>query len=221
MVTQALRRFVEDRELIGGIGFLVLLFFSSIAFRMLEDAMSVIFRHHRKRRKRHPVISALIPFVYMTLIGLALVLLTFVTAVLQAAPGGTIHIFHWHVSVEASTTVLLEIAGFVGLVAILSSFYHIMPVAEVRLKLSLVGGTVAAILWEITRRVLVWYFANISLVNVVYGSLATVIIVLLTMEVAAVIILLGAQVIAELEHSSQADLPWYETPPTAASESGM
>jgi len=39
----------------------------------------------------------------------------------------------------------------------------------------------------------------VSLVNVVYGSLATVVIVLLTLETAAIILLLGAQVIAELE----------------------
>lgn len=35
--------------------------------------------------------------------------------------------------------------------------------------------------------------------NVVYGSLATVVIALLTLETAAIILLLGAQVIAELE----------------------
>ena len=47
-----------------------------------------------------------------------------------------------------------------------------------------------------------WYFANLSMMNVVYGSLATAIIVLLTLEVAALILLLGAQVIAELERKS-------------------
>ena len=40
---------------------------------------------------------------------------------------------------------------------------------------------------------------SVSLVNVVYGSLATVVVVLLTLEAAAIILLLGAQVIAELE----------------------
>jgi membrane protein len=36
----------------------------------------------------------------------------------------------------------------------------------------------------------------------VYGSLATTVIVLLTLEAAALILLLGAQVIAELERAS-------------------
>ena len=70
----------------------------------------------------------------------------------------------------------------------------------------------AAVLWEGARRSLLWYFANLSLVNVVYGSFATVIIVLLGMELAAGIVLLGAQVIAELEASERAGVPWHVDP---------
>jgi membrane protein len=38
-------------------------------------------------------------------------------------------------------------------------------------------------------------------VNMVYGSLATAILILLSLEAAAIILLLGAQVIAEYERS--------------------
>ena len=84
--------------------------------------------------------------------------------------------------------------------------------ARVRLRLALVGGLVAAALWELVRAILVYYFAHISIVGVVYGSLATVVIVLLSLEIAAVIVLLGAQVIAEIEVSAEAGIPWYEEP---------
>jgi membrane protein len=50
--------------------------------------------------------------------------------------------------------------------------------------------------------VLVWYFSTLSQVRVVYGSLTTSIIVLLTLEIAALVLLLGAQVIAEYERLS-------------------
>jgi len=62
-----------------------------------------------------------------------------------------------------------------------------------------VGGLVAAVLWEISRHVLVWYFKTLSLVNLIYGSFAGAVALLLTFEVAALILLLGAQVIAEFE----------------------
>jgi uncharacterized BrkB/YihY/UPF0761 family membrane protein len=68
-------------------------------------------------------------------------------------------------------------------------------------RLALIGGVTAGLLWEITRHVLVWFFATLSEVNVVYGSLATAIVILLSLEVAAIVLLLGAQVIAEYERS--------------------
>jgi membrane protein len=55
------------------------------------------------------------------------------------------------------------------------------------------------VLWEITRHLLVWYFSKLSLVNMIYGSFATAIIILVSLEVGAIILLLGAQVIAEYE----------------------
>jgi len=57
----------------------------------------------------------------------------------------------------------------------------------------------AAVLWEITRRVLVWYFATLSQVSVVYGSLTTAIVVLFSLEALATLMLFGAQLIAEYE----------------------
>ncbi len=42
--------------------------------------------------------------------------------------------------------------------------------------------------------------------------MATTIILLLSMEAAALIILLGAQVIADLQRNIQAETPWYVDP---------
>ena len=57
----------------------------------------------------------------------------------------------------------------------------------------------AVLLWELTRHVLVWYFATLSQVGVVYGSMTTTIVVLLSLELGATLVLLGAQVISEYE----------------------
>jgi uncharacterized BrkB/YihY/UPF0761 family membrane protein len=50
--------------------------------------------------------------------------------------------------------------------------------------------------------VLVWYYSVLSKVHLIYGSLAAPVVALLTIEAAAVILLLGAQVIAELERET-------------------
>ncbi|MCK4675571.1 MAG: YihY/virulence factor BrkB family protein, partial [Gammaproteobacteria bacterium] len=89
--------------------------------------------------------------------------------------------------------------GIFGEVLLLTSLYLVMPMGKLSLRHALIGGISATFLWEITRHILVWYFSTLSLVNVIYGAFATVIIILLTLEAGAIILLLGAQVIAEYE----------------------
>ena len=81
----------------------------------------------------------------------------------------------------------------------LTSIYMVMPVGRLSLRHALIGSVTAAVLWEITRHVLLWYFATLSQVNLVYGSLTTAIAALLTLDIAATLLLLGAQVISEYE----------------------
>jgi uncharacterized membrane protein len=64
---------------------------------------------------------------------------------------------------------------------------------------ALIGAVTAAVLWELTRHLLVWYFARLAQLTIVYGSLPTAIVVLLTLEILATLLLFGAQVISEYE----------------------
>ena len=111
-------------------------------------------------------------------------------------------ILGWSLSVQATTGVALYILGMTGEVLMLTSLYLVMPVGRIAFRQALIGGITATILWEITRRILVWYYSAISLVNLIYGSFTTVVVFLLSIEAAVLILLLGAQVIAEFEHGS-------------------
>jgi membrane protein len=95
--------------------------------------------------------------------------------------------------------VLLYLLGFCGEVFVLASIYLVMPVGRPSVRHALLGAVVAAVLWELTRHVLVWYFATLTQISTVYGSLTTAIAVLLSLELAATLLLFGAQVIAEFE----------------------
>ena len=50
--------FLDNRSVIGWLLLLTMLFFSSLAFTVLENAMSVIFNHRVAIRRRHFLISA-------------------------------------------------------------------------------------------------------------------------------------------------------------------
>ncbi len=49
------------------------------------------------------------------------------------------------------------------------------------------------------RHIFAWYYLTMSQIQLVYGSLTTAIAVLLSVEIGALVLLIGAQVIAEYE----------------------
>lgn len=191
------------RQFVGIIGIGVMLFFSSMAFSMLESAMSVIFYHRIKRHRRHFLISAIIPYIYMILMGVGIVIVTIIAGVLDAIEGETLTILGKSFGFAWASKIGLYLVGMTGLILMLTSLYLVMPVGQITVRHALLGGTTAAILWEITRHVLVWYFEKISLVSVIYGSFATAVVILLSIEVASIIFLFGAQVIAEFERATE------------------
>ena len=198
-VVGELANFLAHREVMGPVLLVTMLFFSSLAFTVLENAMSIIFHHCVAIRRRHFVISALLPYCYILLLGIGLLLATLAAGVLQAIGAERIRFLGHSWSLDAVSRALLYLLGLAGEVFVLTSIYLVMPVGRLSLRHALLGGVTATVLWEITRHILVWYFATLSQVNLVYGSLTTAIAVLLSLEIAATLLLLGAQVISEYE----------------------
>ncbi|HSV80953.1 MAG TPA: YihY/virulence factor BrkB family protein [Ramlibacter sp.] len=198
-IVAELANFVQHRDVIGWVLLVTMLFFSSLAFTVLEKAMAVIFLHRFAIRRRHFLISALLPYVYILCLGIGLLVVTFVAGSIQALGDNSIQLMGWEWSLQGFSGVLLYLLGLVGEIFLLTSIYMVMPVGRLWWRHALVGGVTAALLWEVTRRVLVWYFGTLSQVSVVYGSLTTAIVVLFSLEIAATLLLLGAQVISDYE----------------------
>jgi membrane protein len=209
MVVGVLEDFMKTRKLAGWIGLGALLFFSTMAFRVLENAFAVIFHRKAVPIKRSFWVSALLPYLFIALVAVGLIVLTAITAVIDSSAGRTYALGGFDFRIQSIAGYGLYAAGFLGLVLLFTTLYKVMPVTKISFRLALSGGATAAVMWEILRNVLVSYFSHISLVNAVYGSMATTIILLLTMEAAALIVLLGAQVIADLQRNIHADVPWY------------
>jgi membrane protein len=198
-IVAELSNFVAHRDVIGWLLLVTMLFFSSLAFTVLEKAMSVIFLHRFTVRRRHFLVSALLPYCYIFALGFGLLVVTIVAGVIQGMGQDQLRVLGVDWSLGGVSGVLLYLLGLGGEVLLLTSIYMVMPVGRLWWRHALVGGVTATLLWEITRRVLVWYFGTLSQVSVVYGSLTTSIIVLFSLEIAATLLLFGAQVISEYE----------------------
>ena len=57
---------------------------------------------------------------------------------------------------------LLYLVGVAGEILVVTAIYLVMPVGRVSWRHALIGGVTACLLWEITRHVLVWYYATLS-----------------------------------------------------------
>jgi YihY family inner membrane protein len=198
-LTAQVATFLRDWKLVGTLGLAMLVLFSSFAFTTLENAMSVIFFHRVAIHRRHFMVSAIIPYCYILCLALGMFLVSTVSGMLHDPGDRTFTLLGFTWSLQGHNAGIIYLLGVIGEILLLSSLYLVMPTGRLAVHHALIGGITATVLWELTRHFMVWYFSTLSIVNVVYGTFATAVILLLSLEAAAVILLLGAQVISEYE----------------------
>jgi YihY family inner membrane protein len=144
-------------------------------------------------------VSLSLPVGYILFLFAALFIGTLTFINLVAIGEESLRLFGHSVSLGGASRFTLYLIGIAAEIILLTSLYWLMPVGRLPLHHAFIGGATAGLLWEFVRRALVWYFSTLSQVKMVYGSLTTAIVVLLMLEIAATLLLLGAQVIAEYE----------------------
>ncbi|MGB5440569.1 MAG: YihY/virulence factor BrkB family protein [Gammaproteobacteria bacterium] len=199
VLSKHLEAFLANWKVIGTMGVVLLLFFSTLAFTVLENAMSMIFFHRKLGHQRHYLVSVVLPYLYILLLAAGFLVVSLMASWLHQHSSDTPSLIGIDIDMTSTTATVLYLLGVLGEILLLTSVYLVMPVGQLAWSHALVGGITATLLWELTRHGLVWYFTTLSFVSIIYGSLATTIIILLSFEFAAIILLLGAQVIAEYE----------------------
>ena len=205
-ILEQISNILQHREVASWVVVVAMLFFSSLAFSVLESSMSIIFVHRVRTKKRPLWMSLLLPYIYILLLGAGFLVMTVIASLLQSMSDDRLVVLGRGWSLDRLSVALVYLAGFAGMVLVVTSIYLVMPPSgRITPKHALVGGIAVAVLWEATRHVLVWYFSTLSVVGVVYGSLATTVVGLLSLEIASIFLLLGAQVIAEYERDGAGD----------------
>src|SRR6195952_897974 len=82
-VVTELHGFLHHRDGVGWVLLLTMLFFSSLAFAVLENALSVIFVHRIVDRKRSLGMKLLLPYIYVACLAGGLLLVTLVAGGLE------------------------------------------------------------------------------------------------------------------------------------------
>ncbi len=180
-------------------GLLVALWSANAGTKAVFDALNVIYDEQEKRG-----------FIRLNLVSLAFTLgsLVFITVAIV-----TIGVVPWLVeflSLGEAAQTLISILRWPALILVLilwlGVLYRFGPSRDgARWQWLSVGSMLAAVLWILASGLFSWYLRSFADYNAVYGSLGAVIGMMIWLWLTAIVVLLGAELNAEMEHQTAQD----------------
>ncbi len=184
---------VEVRTVTGLVGFAAVLFSASLVFGALETSLDSIFL---VQRSRHYVISKLLfigfigALVLMVLAGhyLVVVVNSWLSAVEQPPLEEVVY----------SNGAVGMVISFAGTVLVFVSLVKYFCRMSVPLKSLLAGSALFWILFELSKQIFIWFLEYFAQFNLVYGSLSTLMVVIVWVYYTSSIFLLSAVAVRTL-----------------------
>lgn len=190
LVEDTLRQALEARRGVGVVSFLLLLWTGGMVFSTLTTALNVAYDAEQ-------------PYGPLKRFAIRMAMLLTIGVLALVAIGTGLAFDALAASVPSLSGGVARVSGFLGTTALtlgaLFLTYHFVPRTSVSPRASLVGAAFATLLMVIARPVFVYYVRDVAQQNLMYGSLAAVMIVLLWMWIAATIVLLGGELAAHFQ----------------------
>ena len=182
---------------VAGLG--VALWSANAGMKAIIDALNVVYDEKEKRSFiKLNLVSLLFTFVAILSLMVALAAIIIAPIVFSAVGLSSflsvaIVVLRWPLLLVVATTALAAI-------------YRYGPSRrEARWQWLSVGSAAAAIGWLISSVLFSWYIANFGAYNATYGSLGAAVGMMMWMWISAIVILLGGELNAEIEHQTARD----------------
>lgn len=189
-ITIELKKLIVYRE----IGLLSLGLYAILSYQLfssLESSMNMIFRTTQKR----PALLSILYSLFIMSIILILVIASFAASLMVIMFGAVSES-----SLELRISFVLRYAiPFLLMFLAATVIYRFLPKAKIRTGKAAAGAIFAAVLLETAKHVFTFYVVKVVKFGTVYGSLSAFIIVLLWMYYSSCILLIGAEVVKNLE----------------------
>lgn len=200
-IINSLHSLINNCSKIGLLGLLILILVADGLLGALEYVLNYLFGIEQRRKFLHvKLINALI---FMGG-GLAFVVSFFVRAQKQVAEAYGLKFFKPAVvDLFVNNLFLGHIFPWLILVAISSSLYLILPRSHPSFKNALIGGIFCTVLWKLSEYLFMWYIKSISIVNLIYGSLGTIIFLLIWVYYSTCLFLFTGQLVFVLHQRSR------------------
>ena len=193
-IERLLQGIVRGRGTAGGVGLLVLLWAGSQTFVSLERAVNIAWNVRIRRgfvRQRLVAAAMVIAAAALLLVSLGLTTLT--RLVMQTR----VPVLRMYVAdVRWAWDVMAVVPPLVITVVVFTLIYKFLPNRPVNIRHALAGGVVSGALWETAKHLFSWYVVEFAGYTAVYGSLASVILLMVWIYYSSIVMVIGAEVAA-------------------------
>lgn len=192
-VNRVIKNVVQERGLIGLTGIIFLIWTGSSVFTQLRHALDVIFKDERRRgfwyRKGIAMLVVLGLTVLLAGLGLLLPLWRLIEDYNARVLGSRIaEVPLLPAAVDWGGSILLSWMIF-------ALIYRLLPRRSVTWSEAIVAGGVCGIPWEMARRGFGWYVASAASRSALYGSLASLVLLLTWIYASFFLFLYGVEII--------------------------
>jgi|YelNatPaOPRAMG01_1025707.scaffolds.fasta_scaffold02175_14 membrane protein len=192
---------LKKRSAIGIIGFVFLLFSSDLAILEAKRSLDVIFR---LERRKNPLFIKGKSMLVILLSGVIVSFLFIITPVFKI-------LIKLDLPFISTTLYILaqilssRIFAFIMIFFLFTSAYYFLPSKRIGKRYIVMAGGITTILWTIVRVLFSWYLAHHSKLNVVYGSLAAIIVTILWVYYTSLVFLFSAEFVSSLKEKVESD----------------
>jgi membrane protein len=181
---------LESGQILSIISFPFLIYFAFNVFSHLERALNKIFGKSKKIEGWKATLKAFSFFLITSFV----LLVSFFSGNTFLILASTLE----KLPLVNSYTVIL-IGHVVVETAFFALSYRFLSRKKLSIKSVLVGGFAATILWEILKHIFGVYIVRIKLYSVIYGSIGSLILLMLWLYYSILVYLLGAEIVMEME----------------------
>lgn len=185
---------VQKKELIGGVGLIIMLWSSTLIFSSLEFAFNRIFNVEMKRSYLKSKIVSMGLVIMGVLLLTASVLLTTVAKIAKSR--FALFNDNWISNFFSSSIFVQYLLPVMILTLLFAVFYTVLSRRTVSVAGGLAGGFICAVLFEGAKYIFAWYIANLGSHSLIYGSLGAIVVIILWFFYAAIIILFCGELVA-------------------------
>jgi len=179
---------IQTRHVVGVIGFIALLWFSTFVFGALQIAFNIVFPVEKGRR----MLSGIgIDLLMILLAGILLFISMFLSSSMAALKS-----YHGQIPVvlgPAVQWILRYALPFIFTVCMFFLIYKIIPNKKVHYRSALQAAFLTGLLWELTKHLFTLYVVHIGHSSILYGPLNTVVLFVLWVYYSSAIVIVGGE----------------------------